>query len=200
MKTIQYLCFAVLLSGVSASAATSFSQCPAIGADTSGCELLITVTAASGGSATAFTVGTSSPDLGPYDGSDDTLIGIQNNSGSVLNSISLSSSTDLFGFEGDGACSSTYAVASCNGGDPTGYAPKGVTFSNINSTYTNGTVNFAGGIAAGGSGWFSLEEALTAGQINPGTPSAAPEPSSIALLGLGLGGIVTAIRKRQAAK
>jgi hypothetical protein len=45
----------------------SFPECPAVGHDTSGCELLITVTATNGkGTATAFNVTTSSPDLGPF--------------------------------------------------------------------------------------------------------------------------------------
>ena len=48
-------------------AALSFPECPAVGQDTSGCELLITVTATNGkGTATAFNVTTSSPDLGPF--------------------------------------------------------------------------------------------------------------------------------------
>ena len=53
------------------AAPISFPECPAVGLDTSGCELLITVTATNGGGiATAFNVATSSPDLGPFDGSD----------------------------------------------------------------------------------------------------------------------------------
>ena len=64
----------------------SFPECPAVGHDTSGCELLITVTATNGsGVATAFNVTTSSPNLGPYDGTHDTLIGVLNSSpGGVL--------------------------------------------------------------------------------------------------------------------
>ena len=61
------------------AAPISFPECPAVGHDTSGCELLITVTAVNGsGTASAFSVATSSPDLGPFDGSDDTLIGVLN--------------------------------------------------------------------------------------------------------------------------
>ena len=58
-----------------------------MGLDITGCELRITVTAVDSltGFATAFTVSTSSPDLGPFDGSDDTLIGVVNaSSGNVF--------------------------------------------------------------------------------------------------------------------
>lgn len=182
--------FSVLFMGLSADAA-SFNQCPAVGNDTLGCELLITVTASSGGNATAFTVTTASPDQGPYDGSDDTLLGILNKSGSAVNSLALTSSTNIFGFDGDGAC--TYI--SCPGTtDPNGYAPKGVTFSAINAGSTSGTVDFGPGLASGASAWFSLEEALTPSQIMPGMPTGTPEPSSILLLGLGLTGIAGSLR------
>jgi len=44
------------------AAPISFPECPAVGHDTSGCELLITITAVNGsGTATAFSVATSSP-------------------------------------------------------------------------------------------------------------------------------------------
>ncbi len=188
MKFVASLMFSALLMGISAHAA-SFSQCPAVGNDTDGCELLITVTAASGGVATAFSVTAASPDQGPYDGSDDTLLGILNKSGSTLSSISLSGNTDIFGFDGDGAC--TY-IACPGSTDPNGYAPAGVTFSGINNTATSGTVDFSPGITNGGSAWFSLEEALSPSSIT----NASPEPSSILLLGLGLAGVATGMRRK----
>jgi hypothetical protein len=195
-RNLTYLVFLVglvaLLLPATASAATSFPECPAVGNDTTGCELLITVSAVNGsGAATAFTVTASSPDLGPYDGSDDTLVGILNSSGSILKSIGLTGTTDIFGFDGDGAC--TYIT--CTGAtDPSGYAPAGVTFSGINASFTSGTVNFTG-VAAAGSTWFSLEEALTPSSIGPSTP----EPATFTLLGAGSLLVMFGARRRRRA-
>src|SRR3981081_4208890 len=85
----------------------SFPEGPAVGADTTGCELLITVTATNGsGFATAFTVSTSSPDLGPFDGSNDTLIGVLNSAPGDLFKIffKVAPGVGSFAFDTDGAC------------------------------------------------------------------------------------------------
>jgi hypothetical protein len=197
MRLVLCIAFGALFSGMSAYASTSFAQCPAVGNDTSGCEFLITITSASGGMGTNFTVTPSSPDLGPYDGSDDTLVGVLNNTTSTITSLGLTSSTDIFGFDGDGACSGG-TIAGCAGAtDPSGYAPVGVTFSNISPDNTTGIVNFSPGLAPGGSQWFSLEEALTPSQI---MPSSAPEPASVAMLSIGLGAVGFCLRRRAVAK
>ena len=187
------VCAALAVSG-----ATSFPECPAVGSDTSGCELLITVTAVDGtGAATAFSVAASVPDLGPFDASDDTLIGILNSSGSTLNSIFLSGgAVDIFGFDGDGACSGLYGtIPGCSTAtDPSGYAPGGVTFSGINTLMTSGTVNFSPGVPNTGSQWFSMEEALTVTSFSSGTP----EPATFGLIGLGLTGLYFVRRRAKA--
>ena len=94
----------------------------------------------------------------PYDVSDDTLIGIINNSGSSLSSITLTS-TDSFGFDGDGPCDPAYnpkpypwcATAVY------GYEGPDNTFTNISGDMTSGTVSFTTPIPNGGTTWFALE-------------------------------------------
>jgi hypothetical protein len=214
--------FMTMVAGamMASSAPLSFNECPAVGADTSGCELLITVTAVNGsGAATAFTVAASSPDQGPFDSSDDTLVGIVNSSSSALKSITLTAFSDgdgIFDFDGDGACegggtfySPGPGAAACGAGDPdtTTYghgaytfgstALVAVTFSGIGGTDNEtGTVNFGGtGVAASGSNWFSLEDPLTATQL-----TGTPEPGSMMLLGSGLAFLGFVGRKRRAGR
>jgi hypothetical protein len=127
-----------------------FTQCPAIGADT-GCGLLIDVT---DGSQPAVYQDASQ---GPYDGADDTLIGVVNDSSGALASLPLTSGTNVFSFDGDGLC--TYVPEP---GCPAayGYEGPGVTFSGISSDGTSGTVNFSPALRPGETAYFSLEAAL----------------------------------------
>jgi hypothetical protein len=86
---------AAWLAPSSASAAL-YSQCPAVYKDT-GCQFLVTVS--NGGETIS-----EDPSQGFYEGSDDSLIGVQNNSSSPISSIHLSAEDELFGFDGDGMC------------------------------------------------------------------------------------------------
>ena len=77
--------------------APRFPQCPQVGAD-AGCQFLIDVTA--GG-----TTVVQDTTQGPYENSEDALIGVRNDSASPLSSIPISTpGSDVFGFEQDGLC------------------------------------------------------------------------------------------------
>jgi len=205
-KTVLSLACVSLFGAALASG--GFIQCPAVGSDTAGCELLVTINTVNGlGVATGFTVTTASPDQGPFDGVEDTLIGIQNASGGVFKSISFTNvfngTTGAFNFsDGDGACTNlnTAVPGSCVGGDSSGYGGPGITYSGISGTIMqNGTVNFlngGAGLANGGHAWFSLEERISATVLTSG----APEPGSVVLMGAGLAGLFLFARRRLTAR
>jgi len=165
-----------------------------------GCNVLITF-GAGGAISTSFPNAAISYDSG----ADDNIVGIINNSGQVLPSLTLTGTSGAFGFEGDGACGTpgfsfnpqgpggaTYASA-CGTIDSTGYGDNGITFSVVD--FNDGTVNFAGGgIADGGTAWFSLEgpvDVNIAGHI-----STVPEPNTLMLFGSGLIGLAGTLRRK----
>ena len=139
---------AFLLGGTILTSAAS-AQCPTVGNDT-GCGTIITVT---GTGATFMATG-----MGPYDGSDDTLVGVVNNipactpgqksqtaCGVSIYSLDLSATNTIFGFDGDGISSPTYGIPNNpldvqNGN--TQYGGPNAYFTNINANQTAGRVNF----------------------------------------------------------
>jgi N-acetylmuramoyl-L-alanine amidase len=141
---------AVLALGLSPTAQAAFTQCPAVGASPS-CAVLITINP--NGSLSIQTDGS----VGPFDSIEDTLVGVQNNSGATVYGIRLNGS-GIFGFDGDGT-----------GGGATGYEGPGTSFTIIDDN--SGVVNFPAGLANGASAWFELE----------GSPAQARLGTSVAI-------------------
>ena len=160
-----FLFLPMLAWGFAFSTTAPFNECPAIGSDTS-CAILYVYNA--NGTISAFGDATQ----GPYDGSDDTLVGVLNNSNTVQTSLTLTgvglTGIPIFGFEQDGIC--TYAPFTgssyCSGAyyqtDPGDYAGPQNTFTNISSDQKTGTIVFTGGLAPGAATYFSLEDRLNA--------------------------------------
>jgi hypothetical protein len=139
-----------------------FTECPAIG-DSPSCEILLVVNADN----TVSVEG--DPSVGPFDGSDDTLVGIINNSSKTVKAVTVSGpGSDLSGFDGDGICSGDYGSwngsAGCPYG-PTGYEGPGTSFVTDPSLPDSAEVDFTGGLAPAGTVYFSLEGALTSAEL-----------------------------------
>jgi hypothetical protein len=163
------LCGTFLSNGAGAQVTPS---CPTFaGTQSSGCGAIIDI------SGTAATV-TQGPAAGPYDGSDDTLVGVANNipkcptpaSGSSptvtcgisIYSLDLTSTSDICGFDGDGI--NTFGAPG-NAKDGTKYGGPRAFFSAIppdaNINVNKCRVNFDPPLAPGDSTYFSLENRLT---------------------------------------
>jgi len=144
-KALLRIATAIAIVVASSSAAYAIGQCPAIGQSPS-CSILITIKP--NGSLTFQT----DPSVPPFDGIEDVLVGVTNQSGATVFGISLTGS-DIFGFDGDGV------GAFIGNFGPTGYEGPGTSFSPINAN--RGTVNFPNGLNDKGFIWFSLEGAPT---------------------------------------
>jgi hypothetical protein len=142
--------------------APPFKQCPAIGASPS-CEILLVVNSDN----TVSVEGDSS--VGTFDGSDDTLVGIVNNSSKAIHAVTVTGpGSDLSGFDGDGICSGDYGTWNGSVGcpyGPTGYEGPGTSFVVNPSLPDSAEVDFTSGLAPGSSAYFSLEGALTSAQL-----------------------------------
>src|SRR5690348_1598166 len=100
IKRLTYALVGCSLLFLLAAGPAKAGICPAVGL-ASDCGVVINVTAASGGVATAFSV-TNVGNGNPYDGVEDTLVGLTNNSGATLTSINLSAPSSAFAFFFDG--------------------------------------------------------------------------------------------------
>ena len=119
-----------------------FTQCPKVGASDS-CEILLVVSA----DRSVSVLG--DPSVGPYDGGDDTLVGIQNDSSSEVDAITVTGpGSDLSGFDGDGICTYTFSGDSYCSSLPsgsTGYEGPDTSFVTDPSVPDSAEVDFASG-------------------------------------------------------
>jgi len=157
------LCFLAILIGtilMALAGPVNAQVCQAVGAD-SGCGIIITITDTS---TDIFKTGQP-----PYDTMEDTLVGVVNNSNLPIYSIVLRSAKPIFAFDDDGICGTSPVTLQPYNPVPrgcpfgrTGYEGPGVSFSNANSSYTYGSVDFNPPLAAhGGTAYFALEEDIT---------------------------------------
>ena len=143
-------------AGLASGATPPFTQCPAVGLSSS-CAILVTINADR--SVTVF----SDPSVGLYDGGDDTLIGVQNNSTSAVDAITVTGPGSGLGLlDGDGLCS--FGVVGCPFG-PTGYEGPGTSIVTDPTISDSAEIDFSGGLQANHSAYFSLEGVLTSAQL-----------------------------------
>jgi len=160
LRILSYLLFLICFAATALVRAQTptppFTQCPHAGLDTS-CRILILIKADGGQRVLT------DPNVSPtYDGADDTLIGVLNQSSTPISSIPLTAPNVIFGFDGDGICSTLISPrpAGCPFG-PTQYEGPGVSFTSINANQTSGVVVFNPPIPAnGGTAYFGLEVAI----------------------------------------
>lgn len=147
--------------------------CPSIGEDAAPvCGYVITV--GPNATDTAYMGSVVGPNQLPYDGSDDVIVGIVNDTDALVSSVTLSGSgdpegaQDIFGFDGDGMCTEPPYLSWCSTGQQEGedssdgtyplgwdYVGQDNTFSEATDYNVQGTVNFTTPLPPGGSTFFA---------------------------------------------
>jgi hypothetical protein len=176
-----------------------FTQCPPVEADL-GCQFLIAV------SSSGTTV-SEDANQGPYESSEDSLVGIENNSADPISAIPLSATgSDLFGFDGDGICMpgsppvpsgcvpapGSPAGTTCDGsstcsfppppGEPAGYTEPGAPTGSTQNGYEGPTTWYSNVSSDQTGGQVNFSPALQPGQS---TFFSLEEPPSLAALAVG---------------
>jgi hypothetical protein len=154
LSAMAWLAFAS--SAAASPPSAPFSECPGYGADSS-CSDLIVINAQGGLESYV------DQSQGSYDGTQDELVGVLNDSGSTVTSFELHGN-NIFGFDKKGLCSGNFPEpAGCPFG-PTRYEGPNTAFSeykeedeNEEENANTGTVNFLNGtVAPGHSAYFTL--------------------------------------------
>jgi hypothetical protein len=209
---------AALLAGVLVCVETPWAAtiCPGVGIIGAGCNEIITLNANG-----TVTISEGAYPGTPYDGSDDQIVGVVNNTtkpafGVVITGPGIGEfdgdgpwSYQIGGYGSDTGCMTagtqinpclTPSVVAATGagsdfGDPSDYSGPNNIFSDF-ASLNSVTDTFASPLAPGGSTYFGLEEAPTIPPSIIPHPTTA-EPSSIALMGSALLGAYGFLRRRQ---
>jgi hypothetical protein len=162
-----------------AAAGPPFTECPAVNlAPSCGIQLQVNPD-------NSVTVAVD-PAVGAYDGGDDTLIGIVNNSATPVSAVTVTGpGSDLSGFDGDGLC----AYVGCQNG-ATGYEGPGTSLVTSPTVPDSAEVDFTTALAPGATAYFSLEGALQSAQLTArkgtltggGDPVVPPKPQNHTLI------------------